>query len=155
MRSSGLSLALFCAAALFCGSLMAQVQNSPTTSPLPEPLWQTLLTLTDNLPEQIQTFKSTSTLQTQALQSQIELLEISNEGLESSLIASKADLAISQAAQMQLEKALEDSITSITKAQGEAKAVLFQNSILKIGLYIAVPVVVVETLIIIFQAVKK
>jgi hypothetical protein len=110
------------------------------------------LKLTNDLPEQIATFKSDSTLQLQALQSQIELLQTSNGDLENSLIASKADLVISQAAQMQLEKDLGVSISSTIKAQAEAKALETQNTIMKWATGLSVPIAIIA---VVFALVKK
>jgi Zn/Cd-binding protein ZinT len=42
-----------------------------------------------------------------------------------------------------LQTSLDDSLKSLATAQVEAKAVLFENSLLKIGLYVVVPMAVV------------
>jgi hypothetical protein len=131
---------------------MAQGKNSIPTSPLPEPLWQSLLTLTDALPAQIQTFKSDSTMQVQVLIGQIDQLQTSIGDLNNSLISSKADLVISQEAQRQSEKALDDSISSTIRAQADAKALETQNTIMKWATGISVPFAIIA---VVFALVKK
>jgi hypothetical protein len=124
-------LVLFCVVVFCFSSGVVQAQESKQSSEPSEPLWQTLLKLTNDLPSQIATFKSTSTLQTQALIEQIGQLQTSVGDLNNSLILSRADLVISQEAQKQSEKDLDASMLSTTKAESDAKSLQTQTTILK------------------------
>jgi hypothetical protein len=140
-----------------------QAQSSQATSEIAAPLWKVLLQSTADLPAQIDLLTTSS-------QTQIDLLEVnnsqlltsnadlltSNSGLQdsnrllmqqnvdlaTSLQASQAALAISEQLRSQLETQLNASISYIKQAQVDAKTIAFQNGLLKVGLYVAVPVTI-------------
>ncbi len=138
---------LFCAALSFCLPLTAQGKSLTPTSPPLEPLWQTLLQLTGNLPTQIEALRASLTEQigqlqasnsnlqqiSSDLQASNQVLTQQNADLKNSLAQSQTDLATSIAAQKQLQTSLAASTTDIIKAQGQAKALEAQVSVLKIG----------------------
>jgi Trp operon repressor len=126
---------------------MVQAQSSTPISQVAEPLWSTLLSLTNGLPSQIDTFQASSLAQLESLRvinsqlldsnAQLQIsndsLTASNKALTISLQTSQEDLATSEAQRSQLQKDLNDSIASITRAQGEAKKLEYENTLLKVG----------------------
>lgn len=176
------SRALLCVVALCCGSLTVQAQSSDLTSTLPEPLWTVLLQATADLPTQIDALKLDYETQVTSLQdnnarlisrnSELEnsnaslsdrnlSLEISNltltrqnADLASSLKASQADLATSEAERKRLESALSDSLRSITKAQDEAKKLVNTTTLLRIGCWTLGILAVGESAYIVGHALK-
>jgi LPS O-antigen subunit length determinant protein (WzzB/FepE family) len=126
-------------------------QSSTPISQAAEPLWSTLLSLTNGLPSQIDSFQATSLAQVNSLiasNSQLQAsnselktsndsLSQSNRDLKTSLSASQADLATSEAQRAQLQKDLDASMQSITQAQGAAKALELENGLWKTGAIVA------------------
>ena len=164
ISSSRLRLALL-SLVLFCGSCSPlPAQDLTGTSGLPDPLWTTLLGLTDSLPNLIDSYSSdwTKRLQTltdnnnlltanvQSLQISTGFLQDSNDRLQTSnnsltlengqlrtsLSQSQADLATSEAERARFRSALDDSLQSITQAQGDAKALEWQKSLWKAGCFV-------------------
>lgn len=148
--------------ALFCGACSPlPAQSSTGTSGLPEPLWTTLLELTDSLPNLIDNYNSDWTKRLKVLDDNNSLLTanvlslqisngylqdsndrlqtsnnsltLENGQLRTSLSQSKADLATSEAELARLQSALDASSTFITQAQGDAKALEWQKSLWKAG----------------------
>lgn len=157
MRSRSFS-ALFCAVLLCFGSLTAQGQSSMPNSPALEPVWQTLLRATSDLPSLIDSYTASWTQQIASLQANAELsqtsidnLEKQNADLVNSLIRSRADLAISEGEQKRSEKLLDDSMQHITQAQEAAKALELQNAVLKYGMIGAGVVAVVAVIVAIIR----
>ena len=145
---------LLCVAAVFCTSLTAQGQSSTLSSQPPvipsslsEPIWQTLLPLITSLPTNFQSFKSSLTSQVSSLQATMLSLQSSSSQLQQDNDSLTASLAISQALETtsesrstQLQTALSNSIIStdliksdLKKAQGDAKSLEAQVSVLRIG----------------------
>jgi hypothetical protein len=154
-------LVLLCVLVLALSPCVAQGQISPQTSSTPEPLWQELLKVTQKFPNSLDLFldnlqKQIGLLQdsNQLLSDSVKLLQDKNESLTASLLKSQEALAISESLLKQSQTDLSASTVSIIKAQGEAKKVLFENSLLKIGLYITVPVAVIGTAYVVGRIVK-
>jgi multidrug resistance efflux pump len=129
-RSLSLFLrALFFAALVSSGSLAAQAQNSTPISTPPDGLWLALLEQTQSLPQVFDDFEM-------SLNAQLELLRLnnlslqrnnlslanSNASLTESLKQSKAEAATSARKSEQLQKDLDASTTSISRAKIEAAA---------------------------------
>ncbi len=144
-----LRLALFCAAAWFSGSLIAQASASTPTSQAPEALWQSLRTITSQLPSQFDSFTQSLTAQTNlliasnaSLQANVASLQTSNAQLTLSLKTSQAQ-AVTLENQLKLLQAdLNDSTKSIILAQTQAKSLEAQLGVARIG-FIAAGVVAV------------
>jgi hypothetical protein len=117
-----------------------------------------LLQATADLPSQIEAYSATWTLQVQSLQANNSQLESSNgelrasndslqisngtltqqnADLNNSLIASRADLAISEQERKRSERALLDSMQSTIRAQAEGRALELQLGLLRVGLYVS------------------
>jgi len=151
-------LVLLCALFVVGSSLCAQQampqQSSTQNLQQAEPLWQTLLALTNGLPSQIDSLQASSLAQINSLiasnaqlqisnselQTSNDSLSQSNEDLRTSLQASQADLATSEQQRRQLQTDLDASTQSITQAQEAAKGLESEIGWLKVGLYVAVPV---------------
>ena len=149
-----LSLGLFCAVALCFGSAMAQGQNSTLTSPVLEPIWQTLLRATSDLPTLIDSYTANWTAQIKSLQdsnaqsqTSVDSLTSQNADLETSLIRSRADLVISEAEQKRSEKLLDDSMQATIRAQGEARSLELQVAVMKYGMIGAGAVAVIAVIV--------
>ena len=148
------SRVLLFVALLSTSSFPAMSESSLPNSSLPEPLWTVLLQATNNLPSQIDFYAESWNKQVLSLQANVSDLQTSNDSLTQqnvdlgiSLIRSQADLAISEQAQRQSEKALQDSGESITRAQASAKALELQNALLKYGMIGSVAVAIVAIVI--------
>jgi septal ring factor EnvC (AmiA/AmiB activator) len=131
-------------------SPVTQAQSSTVSSPLLEPIWQTLLRATSDLPTLIDSYTASWTqqiasLQANAIESQtsIDSLESQNADLNNSLIRSRADLAISEAEQARSEKLLDDSMQATIRAQGEARSLEIKVAVIKYGMIGAGAVAVV------------
>jgi len=131
-----------------------QAQDSPLSLPPLEPLWQTLLKATSDLPTLIDSYTANWTLQVVSLQSNVSQLQTSNDSLtqqnadlEISLLRSRADLAISEQEQKLSEILLNDSMLHTEVAQREVKRLEAQNALLRYGMIGAVAVTVVSVVI--------
>ncbi len=137
-----LYLAALLLALSLCRSWATPVSDSTQSSSLPEPLWQMLLSSTGNLPAQIEAYETTWTLQIMQLRANNAQLLINNNSLTlenadlmSSLRVLRADLATLSSLQESLQRALLDSTQSITRAQAAARALEFENGLLKVGCF--------------------
>jgi len=139
-----LRLALFCAAAWSSGSLIAQERASTPTSQAPEALWQSLRTITSQLPSQFDSFTQSLTAQTNlliasnaSLQANAASLQSSNAQLTQSLKASQAQGETLKSQLTLLQADLNASTKSIIQAQAQAKALEAQAGLLRVGLIVA------------------
>jgi septal ring factor EnvC (AmiA/AmiB activator) len=135
-----------------------QAQSSLPSSPALEPVWQTLLRATSDLPTLMDAYEANWMRQIESLkasveqsQTSIDSLEKQNEDLVNSLIRSRADLAISEQEQARSEKLLQDSIKHITQAQAAAKVLEVENAVLKYSLIGAAAVAVVAVVVAIIK----
>jgi regulator of replication initiation timing len=131
--------ALFCAALLSSGYLVAQVSGSTRPSSRPDGLWQALLEQTQSLPKEFSDFEISLTTQinslrltNQSLLLNNSNLEISNASLTESLRLSRLEAATSAAKSKRLQTDLDASTNSITQATIEAKALELKVSTWKI-----------------------
>jgi hypothetical protein len=155
MQSRSPFFSVLCALAfLFFSSPGIQAQSSTLNSPALEPIWQTLLRATSDLPTLIDAYTASWTQQVESLQdsnallqTSVEILESQNADLQISLIRSRADLAISEQEQARSAKLLDDSMLHITQAQVAAKALEAENAILKYGMIGAAAVAVVAVIV--------
>lgn len=156
--------ALLLAVALFFLPLTAHGQNSSTNSPASSDPWTRPLLLSQMLVEQTGNLVADSIKLQQKIsdwesfwQTQGPLLWQAQESqarLQTQLdesILKQSELTISLSS---LQTSLDASLKSLGIAQGEAKKVLLENSLLKIGLYIAVPVAVVGTAYVVGRIIK-
>ena len=147
-------LAFFCALLLLSSSAALQGQSStPTSSKLDpitqqaQPLWQSLNEIASSLPQTYDSFMASLTLQISSLQDSNGQLDSSNKSLTlqnaallDSLQQSQARAAMFESKSLLLQKDLGISIAyttqvdlDIAKAQADARALEFQNGLLKAG----------------------
>ena len=138
---------LCCVVGLFCTSLIAQAQSSTPTSPTPpipptlsDPLWQTLLPLITSLPANFKAYQDNLTSQANSLRQTMLGLQQDNASLTASLAISQALESTLEGRSTQLQTDLDASTASTTqikedlrKAQGDARALEAQVSILRVG----------------------
>ena len=143
LRSLLLSLVL----ALAMPSLALTAQSLPQILPGSDPLWQSLNQIALTLPTSYDSFMASLTGQVISLQASNQSLQETNEQLQtsnSSLMLKNADLtnslAISQQAVVTsesksglLQKDLDASTQSITRAKADALVLERQNTLLKVG----------------------
>jgi predicted PurR-regulated permease PerM len=138
-RSNRILLVLSLVFVLFlpCGFIQAQKINSPLTLEQQNGLWNQLLERLTNLPKLFEDYN-------QILLSQANLLQISNQSLTTknqllmeSLTRSGAKVVSLETKLETLQKSIDSSIIVITDAQKQANVLIFQNKLLKIGLYSA------------------
>ena len=146
--------ALLALAWLLTSSPLATAQSSPPNLIGLEPLWQTLLKATNDLPELMKTYEDSWTQQIDSLkasvaqsQASVSDLEQQNADLQISLLRSRADLVISENEQKLSESLLAESTQALTRAQAAATALEVQNAALRYGLIGAVAVTVVAVVI--------
>ena len=146
--------ALLALALALSSSPATQAQSSLPSLPALEPVWQTLLRATSDLPSLIDSYTESWTQQVASLQdsngllqTSVDSLEQQNGDLQNSLIRSRADLAISEAEQARSAKLLEDSMLHITQAQAAARALEAENALLKYGMIGAAAVAVVSVIV--------
>ena len=151
----------FFVAALLFSSTVTQAQSSQPIFPGSEPLWQSLNQMAKTLPNSYDLFLSSLTGQISLLQDNVTSLQDSNDNLkfsnnsltlrnadlQNSLLISQAAAATSESKSESLQKALDDSIQSITRAEADAKALQFQNTLLKYGAIVGGVVAIVAVIV--------
>ena len=155
--------ALLFALWLCTSPLAGQQQNSPPILPGSELLWSSLNQIALTLPNNFDSFMDSLTGQINSLQASNQSLQDSNAQLtlsNSSLTLRNADLQNSLQTSLQAEATSESklsllqtdlsaSMQSTTRAEADAKALAVEIGILKVGLWIAVPVAAGETVYIV------
>jgi len=140
-------LVLACAALLSASSLGAQGKSSPPILPGSEPLWTSLNEIALTLPDSYDLFLASLSGQISSLQASNESLQDSvtslqnsnssltlrNADLQNSLQISQEAVATSENKSALLQKDLDDSMQSTTRAEADAKALALEVGVLKIG----------------------